>query len=280
MPYRRATDDPYAALGLSHDATDEQIKAAYRKLAMKLHPDRNPGDKEKEEEFKRVSSAYETLSDPQKRAEFDAQSSLFSRGGRRPGASDPFAGFSGDFGDVFGDLFGGRSARQRFFQVDITLEQSAFGAEVDLALPGSDSFRARIPPGVSDGDILRVQPPGSATQIDLHISVLPHAIFTPDGSDLRADLLVPFHVAALGGSASTPSLGGGELSVRIPPETSTGSTLRLRGQGLPLRSSGGSAARGDLLLRILPIVPSGLDDKQKALLRKFAASLEPGPKKS
>ncbi len=299
-----ASFDPYAELGVGRDASDEQIKAAYRKLAMKLHPDRNPGDSAAEERFKLVSRAYEILSDPQRRAEHDARSSSpfgFQRSGARGFRSGADASGGFDFGDLFSDMFGAARRSRLDLSASLSLEQAAFGAEIDLpysseaecpACRGSGSsskkpcptcrgrgrvlsersLRARVPLGARDGDILRVEPSGSFPGASLHLSVAEHPVFELDGIDLRAELPIPLRVALLGGEAFAPSLSGGRLSVRVPVGSQNGSVLRLRGQGFPAR---GSSARGDLLLRLRPVLPESLDERQKAALRAFAETLPP-----
>lgn len=295
--------DPYAELGVPKDATAEQIKSAYRKLAMKHHPDRNPGDKASEERFKRVSSAHEILSDPARRSEHDARASnpfadgfRFHSGSRRSGGPDPFADM---FGDVFSDVFSRRSSGLSV-EASLSLSQAAFGAEVDIpyaasgpcpacngsglsagrhcpSCRGSGSarseavFRARVPPGSRDGDSLRIPASGSFPGASLLLSVPPHPVFSLDGLDLRSELDVPLHAMILGGEAQALSLQGGSLSVKIPPGSKPGAFLRLRGQGFP--RPGDPHSRGDLILRLRPTLPERLTAEQEAALRAFAKTL-------
>ncbi len=277
----------YEALGVPEDATTEQIRSAYRKLAMRYHPDKNPGDAAAEERFKELTQAYEVLSDEKRRAEYDR---------RRQGGYGPV-----DFGDLFGggggfsiedilrrhaDLFGGfgggfRGGRIRRRGQDVQAElridfiKAARGgpAELQLRVPSLTSeggevkrVAVTIPPGTEDGAVLRLGGMGGAGveggppgDLLLRVVVPPHPDFRRVGDDVHVDLHVPAWLAALGGKADVTTLDG-SASVRVPPGTSSGRLLRLRGQGI---------GTGDLLARVMVDVPAEPTGEERALFERL-----------
>jgi DnaJ-class molecular chaperone len=294
-----AERDYYAALGVSNEATPEEIKKAYRRLALKYHPDRNPGDKAGEERFKEASNAYEVLSDPEKRRAYD------QRG--RVGVEDlGFHGFRttediyANFGDLFADLFGGggpgrdpfRRARRgpaRGQDLRFTLEldflDAARGATQDvryqrLALqdgelrPKSESIALRLPPGAGDGQVLRFRgrgndapvagaPPGN---LYVTLSVRPHPEMERSGLDIRSRVQVSFWIAALGGTVEVQTLRG-RTRLTIPPGTSSGRVLRLTGAGIEDRHG----QKGDHLAEVVVTIPDDLSASERELLRQIEA---------
>ena len=278
----------YEILGVRNDAAESEIRAAYRKLAIRFHPDKNPGDKHAEERFKELSQAYEVLSDPQRRAAYDQRLS----GGAGPiDFGDLFSGMGGlsiedilrRHGDLFGgfdDLYGGETrSRRRGFdttaEIEIDFVKAAKGGSIELNLK-TPSLRApagqtktvevRIPAGTHDGDRLRLKGMGqtgprggNAGDLRLTIRVAPSPHFTRAGDKLRVDLLVPLHVAALGGRVAVRTLDG-EGRIRVPAGTQSGATLRIKGKGI----------RGDdLHARVLIQLPHPLTDDHKALFEKI-----------
>lgn len=291
--------DPYAVLGVPHDASIDSIRSAWRKIAMRLHPDRNPGDPASEELFKRASRAYDTLSDPIRRAACDqdrirafrsayrstAPSSRPSPSARR--APGPFVRLDrSSLASLFSSF---RSSATPSFKASITLAQAAAGTSVGLRFPspvpcrscrgsacpacgGSGSVSSttlRTPPGVRDGDRLQASA-ASPADVLLTVSVLPHPIFRLEGIDLFAPLPIPFHLAALGGSVQAPSLFGEPANVRIPAGSQPGDVLRIKGFGFPRQ--GDLASRGDLFLTLAISVPTRLSPRQEALLSELASS--------
>jgi curved DNA-binding protein len=299
--------DPYEILGVARDASQEQIKQAYRRLVMEYHPDRNRGDKAAEQRFKEVQAAYEVLGDPQRRAQYDR----FGAGGPPPEfhtwsthAPDGFAEFHYDFGSL-GDL---TSIFEQFFQrgrggvrhaarrtrtarsgptggdlehaVEISLEESIRGTTREVVLQGQDGFRrerieVRIPPGVADGQRIRVRgkgQPGPGGRGDLLIvcRVRPHPHLRREGLDLLVDLPLSFAQAALGTTAEVSTLDG-VMRVKVPAGTSSGARLRLRGRGVRDPRTG---QVGDLFAVVKIVVPRTLTPKARQLIEQLEAELK------
>ena len=280
--------DFYKTLGIDKKAAPDEIKKKYRALARELHPDKTKGDAAKEEKFKGISEAYEVLSDPKKRAEYDEARSLFERGGfRAPTGGQNFQG--GDFSDMFGggnpqdifsNLFGGggrrgpRKGQDLQTEATITFRESIFGTNLDLRL-GTDrgaaqNITARVPAGVNDGAKIRVKgkgSPGEAGPGDLFIllHVKAHPLFARKGENLTLTLPITFAEAALGADVKVPVLSGDEVTVRIAPGTPSGRTLRVKGRGITK-----GASTGDLLVTVDVQVPQRVDGKALDALKAFA----------
>lgn len=348
--------DYYELLGVSRDASDVDIKKAYRKLAMKLHPDRNPGDESTEEKFKDVQKAYAILSDKQKRAAYDQ----FGHAGVDSSMGGGGHGFGGGFGDVFEDIFeniftGGRRQQQSRgqrgsdlqFNVQLTLEEAALGKEIEITVPRhtncgachgsgakkgskpqecetcagigqvriqqgffsiqqtcpschgeghvikdpcpscqgqgrireSKKLTVKIPPGVDEGDRVRLSGEGEAGihggstgDLYVQVSVKSHSIFERNGSDLICEVPISFATAALGGAIEVPTLEG-RVTLKIPAETQTGKSFRMRGKGV---KSVRGYATGDLLCKVVVETPISLSTEQKELLKQFDDRLQKG----
>jgi DnaJ-class molecular chaperone len=290
--------DYYEVLGVGRTATEKEIKAAYRKLARKFHPDVNPGDSAAEDRFKEVAEAFAVLGDPEKRARYD-------RGGREAfGAGfDPFAGMSreqaeafdfGGFSDLFESLFGGaaRGTRPRGrgrggdleFEMTVPFVQAISGHTIEVTLPRpgargpGERVKVRIPPGVEDGSRVRVagrgesgHGGGAAGDAYLRVHVEPHPLFRREGTDLLCDVPVGIVKATLGGRVDVPTLDG-RATIEIPPGTRSGQKLRLRGRGVPAH---GARRAGDLFVVVQIVPPKDLDARSKALLEELA-KLHPG----
>ena len=310
--------DYYKILGVPNNATTEDVKKAYRKLARKYHPDVNKNTGA-EKSFKEINEANEVLSDPEKRKRYDTigpEWEQYARGaGGRPSGSGGFqyvytgqpgespfgdaSGFSDFFRTLFGqaanggfgsadDLFTGTRTRGRARprqgedvegEVEITLPEAYRGTENVIQISRENGgpprrLTVKIPPGVRDGQRIRLAgqgspgenggPPGDAY---LRVRVKPHPFFTRDGDDLRVDLPVALHEAMLGGEVTVPTLKG-RVSLRIPPETQNGRTIRLAGQGMP-RQGGG---HGDLYATAKIVMPTKLNEKERELAREIASS--------
>ncbi|WP_084074275.1 DnaJ C-terminal domain-containing protein [Demequina sp. NBRC 110052] len=295
--------DFYAALGVSKDASAEEIKKAYRKLAKELHPDRNPGDANAEKRFKDVGEAYGVLSDAEQRKQYDAIRAM--GGGARFQAGGPGGGgyedvFSGMFGggttggqqyraqgfeDILGNLFGGGARRgpQQGSDVaaatEVTFRQAAEGATVRLGM-ATGTVSARLPAGVQDGQRIRLRGKGRpgvnggpAGDLLLTVHVAKHPVFSMDGAHLKVRVPVSFDEAVLGAVVEVPTLDGDKVKVKVPAGTSSGKVLRVKGRGLTTKDG-----RGDLLASIEVAVPTKLSKAAKEALQAFAletASDEP-----
>ncbi len=302
MNASRTYKDYYAALGVGRNATQKEIKDAYRKLARKYHPDANKGGKETGDKFKEISEAYEVLKDPKKRKEYDEMGRFFSGqgaggfGGRGPsGYGGDFSGFTGNFsfggiGDLF-DLLGsdmGRRAGARVakgedivYNVHLTFDEALKGKTVQFLL-NKKTETVKIPPGVADGSKLKFKGRGSPGQNggpagDLYVvtRLAPHPFFKRRGSDILLNVPVTFTEAALGTSIEIPTING-SVSLKIPAGTQDGQTFRLRGKGVPkLKGTG----QGDMLATVYIEVPKNLSPDEKELLIKFADSRNDNPRR-
>jgi molecular chaperone DnaJ len=292
--------DYYKVLGVSHDATKDDIKRAYRKLAQKHHPDANKGDARAESRFKEISEAYAILSNEEKRRQYDQMRSFVQAGGERIYGFGPDQGGGvrvnvGDIGDLFGsgqgvgsmfdDLLGGfgfrdraeRAGRDVETEVKLSFDDAITGTTVTLPQGG----RARIPAGVGDGARIKVagrgEPsPGSGPAGDLYVRVTveEHSLFTRGkNGDLFVTVPVSFPEAALGAKVEVPTLDG-SVTVKVPAGSRNGKTLRVKGRGAP-RPRGGS---GDLLVKVEVEVPQKLSRDEKRLLEEFQESHKASPR--
>ena len=298
------TTDYYKSLGVSKDATDEQIKKAYRKLAMKYHPDHAKDDKSAEEKFKKISEAYAVLSDKEKRKQYDEIGSTGFH--QRYSQEDIFRGF--DLGDIlkefgFGGNFAGRRGGTRFsfgngspfngypgrqeqikgqdliYEIPLTLREVATGTTKVISFRHegrSEKITVKIPKGMITGKKLRLagkgeQSPYGGTPGDLFIQakVIDDPDYTAKEYDLYLDSKVKLTEAILGTKISIPTIEGKELSLKIPAGTKHGTRMRLAGHGLPSMQG---KKKGDLYVNIHIDIPRNLNAEQKNLIEKLAAS--------
>jgi len=296
--------DPYEVLGLAKSASAAEVKSAFRKLAKKFHPDQSKESRAKER-FAEIGSAYEILGDEKKRAAFD-RGEIDAEGkprapqfegfgfGRRPGAGagGEFHGFNFDVGgdpaaragfeaDILSELFGGRmGGRGRApnrgedvaVSVNVPLAVAAGGGSARVALPTGKTLDVAIPAGVEDGKQIRLRGQGrpgarnaAAGDAIVTIHYAPHPLFKVEGRDLKLDLPITLYEAVLGAKVRTPTLSG-EVEIAIPPATSSGRVLRLRGKGLP---ASGDAPAGDLLATLRIAMPAQEDADLAALMRRW-----------
>jgi curved DNA-binding protein len=290
--------DYYKTLGVSKKASEKEIKAAFRKLARKFHPDVNPGNKQAEARFKEINEANEVLSDPEKRRRYDelgadwanvgsrAASGGWPGGGRvRVNVGDP--GEGADFSEFFKTFFGGFGRGQGFegfgfgggaeeppgqdleSQVELTLDEVAKGATRTLRMDGGRQVEVKIPPGVREGSRVRVAGEGGGGKkkgdLYLRVQVRPDARFERKGDDLHTSVSVPLTTAVLGGEASVPTLDG-LVGIKVAPGTPVGRTFRLRGRGLPRLEGGG---HGDLMATLSVSVPKELSQKERELFEEL-----------
>jgi len=293
--------DYYKLLGVDKDASNDDVRRAFRRLAAKHHPDRNPGDDAAEERFKEINEAYTVLSDPEKRKLYDTYGSSggvpqYASGGSPFGAggqvytnvsAEEFAGFSDFFQSMFGGYggstsatpgggdpfasFGRSGARQAprpanaEARLDVGLLDAYRGGPTTINVEGKQ-LELNLPAGVRDGARLRLrgQAPSGGDLI-LQVRHLPHPVLKLDGDNVRVVIRVADHVAALGGTTNVPTLDG-DVELSVPAGSSSGRVLRLRGQGWPKKSDG----RGDLLAEIRISVPETLSEEQQRLYRELA----------
>ena len=341
--------DYYEILGVSRSVTADEIKKAYRQLALQYHPDKNAGDKKSEEKFKEATEAYQVLSDPEKRQIYDqyGHAGLASSGG--PGFSA--AGFGDIFEDIFEDFFGGGSSRRRQraqkgndlqYELEISFNDAAFGYKKEIqvqreelcatckgdgAKPGTSrttctvchgsgqilassgffsisrtchrcqgqgsfieqpcgacrgkgrilsdrKIQLKIPAGIETKSRLRISGEGEAgvrggPRGDLYVDIYvkPHDFFTRHGSNILCEVPIHFVQAALGAEIEVPTLTG-TMALKIPAGTQTGKVFRLKGKGLASLRDGGI---GDEEVKVVVETPTHLSDKQKEILREFAA---------
>jgi curved DNA-binding protein len=322
-----AQRDYYESLGVARTATADEIKKAHRKLALKFHPDRNKNNKEAEEKFKEIQEAYDVLSDPTKRQNYD-QFGHAGVGGAAAGAGaarngDPFeafrraqqggrrgqsgwraspgvtvedfdfggasggAGGSGDFSEIFEQMFGGgatRGGRSRGrsrpepqrgadleHPVTLTFEQAARGSDLTLKVDREgkiETIDIKIPPGVKDGSRVRIkgrgqQSGGEPGDLFIVTSVLAHRYFRRDGLDVLLDVPVSMYEALLGAKIEVPTLDT-KVTLTIPPGTSSGAKLRIKGRGIER-----AGEKGDQLVIVKVIVPKDLDDDGRETVNKL-----------
>uniref|UniRef100_C6E8Z6 Chaperone DnaJ domain protein n=1 Tax=Geobacter sp. (strain M21) TaxID=443144 RepID=C6E8Z6_GEOSM len=293
-----AQRDYYEVLGVKKGASVDEIKRAYRKLAVKYHPDKNPGDKQAEERFKEINEAYAVLSDPKKKEQFDQFGSTNFH--QKFSQEDIFRGFNVDdmfrdqgFGtdDIFSRIFGDALRRQRggghgrmaargedfSMEIQVTFREAYDGAEKRVAFMRDgvrEELSVKIPAGIESGAKLRVAGRGGAgrmggTSGDLYLTVTVGAdpLFTREGSDLVLNHEVKFSQAVLGGYIEVPTMSGAKR-IKIPAGIQAGTKVRLKGLGFPLV---GEQARGDMYVRIAVHVPEKLSHRQHELVEQLAA---------
>lgn len=287
-----AKRDYYEVLGVSKNASDDEIKKAYRKLAIKYHPDKNPGNKEAEEKFKEVSEAHEVLSDKQKRARYD-QFGHAGVGGNGGPSGNPFQngsfnfggqGFDFNFGggggldDILGSIFGfggqRRPARGADYRTTVTLnfEEAVFGTTKTVTADGKE-LKVKIPAGIDDGMSIRLSGKGGAApkggqkgDLYVFIRVKPHKHLTREGSIILSEIVIPMADAALGTTVDVETVDG-NVRMKIPAGTQSGTPFKLSGHGVPLMRSDGD--RGPHIVTVIVETPRNLSKRQKELLEEF-----------
>ena len=299
--------DYYEILGVEKNASQDQIRRAYRKLARKHHPDINKLP-DAEEKFKEVNEAYEVLGDPDKREKYDQLGSTWQAGyetGPPPGWEGVRFSYgsedAGQFSDFFQTLFGGgwsaqqdaelrggatrrRRGRDHESEIEVTLRDAYHGARKTVELErieiGGDgrpvrvrkSYEVKIPPGITDGSLIRLSGQGSggsggapAGDLYLRVRIRPDSGFAVHDHDLMSTVDISPWEAALGAKITVPTVDG-KVSMTIPPGTQNGQTFRLRGKGMPV----GGASHGDLLVTTRIVVPTKLTENEKRLFEELA----------
>ncbi len=280
-------DDPYATLGVSKNASEEDIRRAFRKLAKELHPDVSKGN---EERFRKVTSAYEIVGDAEKRRAYD-RGEIDARGdprhagfrqyarGARAGAGAG-AGGPEDFGfsDIFSDIFSGMGrgapgagARANFtakgqdvrYTLDIDFLEAVLGATKRVTLPGGGMLDLNVPAGVTDAQVLRLKGKGQrgaggaeAGDALVEVRVRPHAQFKREGDDILLEMPITIDEAVLGAKVEVPTISG-RVQLTVPKGTSSGRVFRLKGKGV---KSAGRTEAGDQLVSVRIVLPETIDD--------------------
>ena len=288
-----ALTDPYKVLGVARSASADDIQKAYRKLAKKLHPDLNPGNPEAEEKFKEVAGAYGLIGDAEKRKRFDS-GEIDAAGAERPrqnyyrdyASSDqdhPYADNSGfaDFmesEDAFAELLK-RSARAQAnrrghdleFRLPIEFVESIAGTNKRLTLPDSSTVDVAIPPGMTEGQVLRLRGKGapglgkgSPGDILIEVEIKPDRSFTRQGDDIYLELPITLTEAVLGARIKVPTPTG-TVTMSVPKGSNSGSTLRLRGKGAPKQAGG----HGDQLVKLKVVLPKEPDLELEAFVTSW-----------
>lgn len=312
-----AKRDYYEVLGVSKNASDDEIKKAYRKLAVKYHPDKNPGDKAAEEKFKEISEAHEILSDKQKRARYDQFGHAGVNGGAAGGAyGNPFGGQGGAFNfngqefhfnfggagsaggagfagggldDLLGSLFGfGGAGRRRNMrgadyrtQITIDFKDAIFGTTKTINVEGKNT-KLKVPAGIDDGMSIRLRGLGGpapegvegAEKGDLYVlvRVKPHKTLTREGALILSEQKISMVDAALGCEVEVETVDG-EVTMKVPAGTQSGTPFKLSGHGVPFRADGD---RGPHIVTIIVETPRNLSRKQKELLEEFKSAKKHG----
>jgi DnaJ-class molecular chaperone len=309
--------DPYDVLGVSRKASEAEIKKAFRTLAKKYHPDTHANDPKAVKKFQEASAAYEVLGEKEKRAQFDrgeidanGQPKGFDQG-FRPGAGFEQRGFdprgrSGSTGpqgfefhwsgsegsntdDIFADILGGlggggkrrnqpRKGADIQLETTVTLQEAATGGLRRVVAGDGRELEVRIPPGVKDGQQIRLRGQGSpgerggpAGDALIKVTIAPHPFFERDGRDLRIDLPISLKEAVVGAKVPVPTLTG-PVTLTVPPHSNSGRVLRLKGKGLP--GTGGEEP-GDLYARLIVTLPESPDPQLDTFVSSWESRYDP-----
>ncbi len=298
-------EDPYAILGVKREASQDEIRSAYRGLAKKLHPDLNPGDKQAEEKFKQVSAAYDLLGDPEKRARFE-RGEIDASGAERPreryyrdfhtaGANENPYHTTGGFADfvenedILAEILGRGEGRTRFrirgqdvnYRLPVDFLEAVNGATKRITMPDGATFDVVIPAGTRDAQVLRLRGKGGpgvggapAGDALVEIEVRPHRLFTRKDDDIQIELPISLPEAVLGAKLDVPTLTGA-VRMTIPKGANTGSVLRLKGKGVARKDG----SRGDEYVTLKIVLPQPLDAEIEEFARRWQAGQSHDPRR-
>lgn len=292
-------DDYYKVLGVEKSASTDEIKRAYRKLALKFHPDRNRGNREAEERFKKISEAYAVLSDAEKKQQYDtfgasgfhkqySQDDIF-RGADFSSIFDGMNGFESIFSRMFGGGGAGPFQNAQYHQqaprkgpdveytIQISFDDAYSGSErhIDITLQNGEhrKFKVKIPPGIKSGGKLRVRgkggkthPQGQAGDLYIHVDVAKHPLYTRKGDDIEMPLKVKFSDLFLGSSyeVQTPK---GSKKIKVPAGVKVGTKIRLRDLGFPIH--GERSKYGNLYVVLDVDIPKNISDSQRKVIEEL-----------
>jgi curved DNA-binding protein len=295
--------DYYKILGIDKNASEDEIKKAYRKLARKYHPDVNPDNKEAERKFKEINEANEVLSDPKKRKKYDTygmdwakvsdeQHEAWNKAGGYRSQSQYHTGETqdfdmDDFSDFFRSMFGGgfsgssythrrsRSIKGQDYHAEMHLPlRTVFSDSKHTLTVNGKNMRITIPAGIKDGQVIKLKGKGGpgmngGENGDLYITVMVDAdpVFERKDNDLYMTHNIDLYTALLGGTTIVPTLAG-NVRVKVKPETQNGTTMRLKGKGFPVYRKKGHF--GDLYVRINVLLPTNLTEKEKELIKELS----------
>jgi DnaJ-class molecular chaperone len=299
-------EDPYAILGVKREATQDEIRSAYRQLAKKLHPDLNPGDKQAEEKFKQVAAAYDLLGDADKRARFE-RGEIDASGAERPreryyrdfhaaDAQDHPYSTTGGFADfmenedILADILGRGEGRTRFrirgqdvrYRLPVDFIEAVNGATKRITMPDGATLDVEIPAGTRDAQTLRLRgkggpgiggaPSGDAL---VEIEVRPHKLFTRKDDDIHLELPISLPEAVLGGKLDVPTPAGA-VRMTVSKGANTGRVLRLKGKGVARRDG----SRGDEYVTLKIVLPEPLDAEIEEFARRWQAGQNHDPRRN
>jgi DnaJ-class molecular chaperone len=296
-------NDYYKTLGVNKSATDSEIKSAYRKAALKWHPDKHKGEKDAEKKFKEINEAYEVLSDKQKRQQYDTFGSAGPGfGGGRSGGAGGFNGFQGggfnfsfggggasDFADIFESFFGGgfrqngpRRGRDIEATIQISFEDAVFGIEKELEVTkthpesgerSKERVKIKVPAGIGNGSTIRVSGKGeeglrggARGNLYIHINVKPDERFARSGANIHSLTEISVPQAVLGTEIEVETIYSKE-KIKVPAGTQDGQVFKIKGKGAPQM---GGSGKGDHLVKVKIVVPKKLSKAEKELYQKLA----------
>ncbi|MEP7263753.1 MAG: J domain-containing protein [Bacteroidota bacterium] len=292
--------DYYKILGVTKTATADELKKAYRKLAVKYHPDKNAGNKQAEEKFKEINEANEVLGNPEKRKKYDELGSNWKQyeqqggqgygneysqqRGRKRSTTFDNADFGGaSFSDFFDRFFGGgfeggtptadTTAYDMRMDVPISLEEAYHGTVRQFEVLG-EKLQIRLKPGTYDGQQLRIKGKGGKGKNSQHrgdiyaeVHIQAHPFFTRKGNDLYCEMPLDLYIAILGGEITVPALKG-KMKVKIESETTNGKVIRMKNLGMPVYDQTGKS--GDLYIKLVLDIPKNISKEETQLFRKLA----------
>lgn len=281
-------EDPYKVLGVARDASDDDIRRAFRRLAKELHPDVRPNDPVASDRFRKVSAAYEIVGDAEKRGRYDrgeinadgeqVRGFAHQRAGGWPGGG---ARVDPGMGDIFADLFGGARGgmggagfrgQDRRYSLEVDFLEAIVGSKKRVTLPDGGTLDLTVPEGVTDGQVLRLKGKGSpglrggeAGDALVEIHVRPHARFKRVGDDIHLEVPITIDEAVLGARIEVPTVSG-RVAVTIPKATSSGRVFRLKGKGV---RNIATRSIGDQLVTVRIVLPDTVDDTLSYFLAEW-----------